>query len=104
LDAQQDGLLWLLPEQAQRIEDVRKGKIMNITVTRERAKLRTWDARDRAGDCADVHGVKNQEPGHTGDVRDKLQSFCPAFHQIHSVRDSGIFFETPQCSDSNTII
>jgi hypothetical protein len=35
LDAQQDGLLRLLPKQAQRIEDVRKGEIMNIAVTRE---------------------------------------------------------------------
>lgn len=77
---------------------------MNITITREGAKLRTSDAHDRAGGRADVHGVKNQEPGHTGDVRNKLQSFCPAFHQIHNTWDSGIFFETPQCSDSNTIV
>jgi len=104
LDAQQDGLLRLLAEQAQGIEDVRKGEIMNIAVTRERAKLRPPEAHDRAGDRADVHGVKNQEPGDARDVRDKLQSFCATFHEFHSARDPGIFFQTPQCDDSNTIV
>jgi hypothetical protein len=32
LHAQQDDLSRLLPQQAQRIEDVRKGEIMNIAV------------------------------------------------------------------------
>jgi len=93
-----------LPEQAQGIEDVRKGEIMNIAFTWECAKLSTLDAHDSAGDCADVHGVKNQQAGHAGDVRDKLQSFCPTLHQLRSARNSGIFFKTPQCSDSNTIV
>jgi hypothetical protein len=104
LNAQQDGLLRLLPEQAERIEDVRKGEIMNIAFTGERAKLRAAEAHDRAGDRADFHGVKNQEPRDAGNVRDQLQALGSAFHQIHGGRDPGIFFETTQCSERHTIV